>query len=112
MVIFDPSKIEGFEWDEGNLDKNKKKHKVDYKECEEVFLNEPVRVFDDEIHSKTEKRYGALGKTNAGRCLVIFFTIRNKRIRVVSARDQGKKDRKVYEEVEREFKRKRGEKYE
>lgn len=112
MAVFDLSKIEGFEWDEGNLAKNKDKHKVDYKECEEVFLNEPVRVFDDEIHSKTEKRYGALGKTNEGRRLVIFFALRSKRIRVISVRDQGKKDRKVYEEVEEQFKRKRGEKYE
>lgn len=111
-MSFDFSKIEGFDWNEGNIAKNKEKHKVDYKECEEAFLNEPVRIFDDEVHSKTEKRYGALGKTNTGRRLVVFFTIRNKRIRVISARDQGKKDGKVYEEAEKEFKRKRGEKYE
>lgn len=105
-MAFDLSKIEGFEWDEGNLTKNKEKHEVDYKECEEIFLNAPVRVFDDEVHSKKEKRYGALGKTNSNRCLVIFFTIRNKRIRVISARDQSGKDRKVYETVEENFERK------
>lgn len=108
-MVPDFSKLEGFEWDEGNITKNKEKHKVDYKECEEVFLNEPVRIFDDEVHSKAEKRYGALGKTNSERRLVIFFTIRNKKIRVISARGQGKKDKKVYEEVEKDFKRKRGE---
>lgn len=105
---FDPAKLEGFEWDEGNVNKNKEKHNVGYKECEEVFLNEPVRVFDDDIHSKAEERYGALGKTNGGRRLVVFFTVRENRIRVISARDQGKKDREIYEEVEKEFKKERG----
>lgn len=100
---FDFSKLEGFEWDQWNVNKNWEKHKVDYKECEEIFINEPVRIFDDNIHSKSEKRYAALGKTNKGRCLVVFFTIRKKKIRIISARDQGQKDRKVYEETEKEF---------
>lgn len=98
---FDLSKIEEFEWDEGNIEKNKDKHGVEREECEEAFTNQPVRIFDDEVHSAKEKRYGVLGKTNNGRCLVVFFTIRSKKIRVISARDQGKKDRKIYEEVEK-----------
>ena len=101
---FDISKIEGFDWDEGNIEKNKIKHNVSKKESEEVFLNEPLRFFDDEVHSKKEKRYGVLGKTNKRRRLVIFFTIRKNKIRVISVRNQGKQDRKIYEEIERQFK--------
>lgn len=107
---FDISKIEGFEWDKGNVDKNKIKHEVEKKECEEVFFSQPLEIFDDEVHSRTEKRYGALGKTSLGRSLTIFFTIRKNKIRVISAYDQGKKDRKLYLEIEKEFKK--GETYE
>ena len=103
---FDISKIEGFEWDPGNIDKNKLKHSVNKEECEEVFLNQPLSIYDDEIHSGTEKRYGALGKTNKERHLVVFFTIRENKIRVISARVQGKKDRKIYGKIE-EYYRKR-----
>lgn len=100
---FDIVKIEGFIWDKGNIEKNKAKHNVDKDECEEVFLNQPLRVFDDEVHSNLEKRYGALGKTSKDRKLVVFFTIRNDRIRVISARDQGKKDRKIYQQIEQQY---------
>ncbi len=99
----DLTKIDGFEWDEGNSLKNKIKHDVESKECEEVFLNEPLRFFDDDIHSGNEKRYGVLGKTNNGRKLTMFFTIRKYKIRVISAYDQGKNDRKIYALVEVEF---------
>jgi len=45
-----------------------------------------------------EKRYLALGSTNSGRCLTIVFTIRKKNlIRVISARDMSRKERKAYE---------------
>lgn len=103
---FDISGIEGFEWDQGNIDKNKLKHSVSKEECEEVFFNQPLRIFDDEVHSGVEKRYGALGKTNKQRRLVVFFTIRNNKIRIISTRDQGKKDRKFYEEIEKQYKKK------
>ncbi len=104
---FDIVKIEGFIWDKGNIEKNKAKHDVDRDQCEEVFLNQPLRVFDDEVHSKLEKRYGALGKTSKNRQLVVFFTVRNNRIRVISARDQGKKDRKIYQQIQQQYEKKK-----
>lgn len=108
MVLdFDLLKIEGFDWNKGNLEKNKLKHNVSKEECEEIFLNQPLRIFDDEVHSKREKRYGALSKTNKGRRLVIFFAIRDNKIRVISARDQGKKDKKLYQEIEEQYKQKK-----
>lgn len=92
---FDFSKLEGFEWDQGNLE-HIKKHEVGYKECEEIFVNKPLRVNKDENHSKTEERWEALGKANNGRLLFIVFTIRSNKIRVISARDQNKKERREY----------------
>lgn len=90
-------KTQGFSWDKGNIDKNWLRHQVTSKECEEVFFNRPLLISLDEKHStKTEKRFQALGKTNGKRKLFIVFTIRNKKIRVVSARDQNKKERRQY----------------
>lgn len=90
-------RAESFDWDEGNLDKNWEKHKVAYYECEEVFFNEPLVVAEDEEHSQDEKRYYALGKTNQDRFLFISFTTRGKQIRVISARDMSKKERRYYQ---------------
>lgn len=91
--------VEGFDWDEGNLDKNWIKHRVSSVECEEVFFNFPLMLSDDEKHSKEEKRYYVLGQTNNGRNLFISFTVRDKQIRVISARDMSRKERKIYGEL-------------
>src|SRR5258708_5400767 len=100
--MFDLSKLEGFEWDEGNSKKNKEKHNVEKDECEQLFFNQPLIIFEDDRHTtEKEKRYGALGKTNEDRKLAIYFTIRNNRIRIISARDQGKKDKQEYSKEEK-----------
>ena len=89
---------EGFEWDEGNLLKNWEKHRVSASECEQIFFNRPLVAEIDEKHSKTESRVFALGITDAGRRLFIVFTIRSKKIRVISARDMNRRERKVYDQ--------------
>ncbi len=94
--------VEGFDWDRGNIEKNWKSHRVSYLECEEVFLNQPLVVQEDDVHSGAENRYFALGKTNDDRHLFIVFTIRNKKARVISARDMNRKERRGYlEEIEK-----------
>lgn len=96
------SQVEGFDWDKGNIEKNWEKHRVSYLECEEVFFNQPLVVQEDEVHSKSKNRYYALGKTNDDRHLFIVFTIRNRKIRVISARDMNRKERRSYrEEIEK-----------
>lgn len=92
-------KIEGFDWDLGNLIKNQAKHQVKNLECEEVFFNQPLLILPDPKHSQTEIRLYALGKTNNGRLLFIAFTIRNNLIRIISARDMSRKERSHYEQI-------------
>jgi hypothetical protein len=87
----------GFDWDEGNLLKNWEKHGVSAFECEQVFFNRPLIAAPDEVHSSTEPRFYALGQTDASRLLFIAFTIRGRRIRVISARDMNRRERKVFE---------------
>ena len=91
-----PSPI-AFEWDKGNIEKNYVKHGITNKEAEEVFFNKPLKIFQDAKHSQKEKRFLTYGVTNQKRGLTIVFTIRKQKIRAVSARDQNKKERRIYE---------------
>lgn len=91
------NQFESFQWDEGNESKNWIKHEVSKFEAEQVFFNEPLLVFFDEKHSDEESRYYVLGKTDTERELMVVFTGRGKQIRVISARDMSKKERKIYE---------------
>jgi uncharacterized DUF497 family protein len=61
----DLNKVEGFDWDNGNLE-HIKKHNVEYTECEEVFSNGPFATEDKE-HPQVEIRFQALGQTNSER---------------------------------------------
>ena len=99
--MLDFSTIEGFEWDNGNIEKNWLKHEVTWEECEEVFFNSHLEFFYDLKHSKKEDRFSALGITNKKRLLSIVFTIRNNYIRAISARDMDKKERKIYEQIKK-----------
>jgi len=89
----------GFDWDDGNLFKNWERHRVSAFECEQVFFNHPLIAASDEKHSSEEPRFFALGQTDATRLLFVVFTIRGKRIRVISARDMNSRERKQYAQV-------------
>ena len=88
----------GFQWDDGNSEKNWISHQVSRSECEQIFFNQPLIVGSDEKHSKTEERYYVLGQTDENRLLFIVCTIRDELIRVISARDMSKKEREVYKQ--------------
>ncbi len=89
--------VEGFDWDEGNRDKNWVSHQVRAVECEMVFFNQPLVVIDDIKHSGAESRFYAFGKTDLDRLLLVVFCIRKRKIRVISARDMSRKEKKYYE---------------
>ena len=97
--MIDFARVTGFEWDRGNTLKNEK-HGVIMLEAEHIFFVAPLVITPDERHSQTELRFRGLGKTLLGRRLVVIFTLRagGTRIRVISARDMHRKERKVYEQ--------------
>jgi hypothetical protein len=90
------AECEGFEWDAGNAGKIWERHRVTPTECEELFFNQPLVVGEDEKHVEMEERLYALGQTDAGRLVFVAFTIRGTHIRVISARDMSRKERRVY----------------
>ena len=99
----DPRKVlddcSGFDWDEGNSEKNWVTHGVACGEAEEVFFNVPLVLAPDPEHSEEEDRYYGLGVTNGGRPLFVVFTIRGELVRVVSARDMSRRERRMYEQA-------------
>ncbi len=97
MIDFD--RIVGFDWDEDNARKSEVKHGVSQAEAEEVFFNAPLLISMDDKHSEKEGRFLALGRTHQARLLTVIFTLRREAslIRVISARDQHRKERSLYE---------------
>ena len=95
-IYQDLEKCAGFQWDEGNSEKNWEKHRVSDGECEEIFFNDPLVAGADRAHSRKEQRFFVLGQTDAGRHLFVVFTIRNHLIRVISTRDMTRKELRKY----------------
>ena len=85
----------GFEWDAGNAAKSWSKHQVTQPECEQVFFNAPLVLAADPDHSGAEARFFALGRTDAGRRLLVVFTLRGTLVRVISARPMSRREREV-----------------
>jgi uncharacterized DUF497 family protein len=97
MSVYDElEKCTGFDWDEGNQGKNWERHRVSDGEAEEVFFNDPLVAGTDVAHSKKERRYFALGQTDARRHLFVVFAIRKRHIRVISARGMTKRELRRY----------------
>jgi len=92
-----------FEWDFYNVTKSQTKHGVEWFEVEEVFFNLPLFLADTK-HSQEEERYWVLGKTNENKCLHVTYTVRRNLIRVISARHMSRRERKYYEEIQKDTK--------
>lgn len=87
-----------FEWDEGNKEKNLKKHGHTNAEIEECFYDLDLVLIGECIQPKfNERRFAVIGK-NTQELLFIVFTIRNNLIRVISARTATTNEREKYEQ--------------
>jgi uncharacterized DUF497 family protein len=101
VALVDPLETcTGFDWDDANTQKNWDLHQLTPEEIEDVFFHEPPVVRSDVRHSKSEKRYYALGQTANGRRLFVVFTVRRKLIRVISARDMNRNETETYKRYE------------
>jgi uncharacterized DUF497 family protein len=93
-----------FEWDRGNQSKSKTKHGISTEEVEAVFRSGLALPLGIQISPPAnEQRLGLVGPTLSGRLLQIAFTLREGRVRVISARPAHKKERIQYEEILRKI---------
>jgi len=69
---------------------------VSIKECEQAVINDPKFVQYQKLHSKREDRFSVLGVTDGRRKLTIVITVRDEKIRVISALDQSRRERRFF----------------
>jgi uncharacterized DUF497 family protein len=87
-----------FEWDEEKERSNLRKHKVDFDEAESVFSDLFSITISDPTHSTEESRFIDIGISSSNRVLVVIYTERNEKIRIISARKATRAERKRYEQ--------------
>ena len=92
-------KIREIIWLEDIIEKINRKHNVTQEEVMEVLNNKPSFRWVEKGHRKGEDVYAALGQTNEGRYLIVFFVYKGKgKALIVTARDMTKSERRFYEQ--------------
>jgi uncharacterized DUF497 family protein len=87
-----------FEWDPDKAKKNIEKHRVSFNEAATVFGDPLSMTFYDPDHSIDENRFITVGLSCFGKLLIVSHTDRGDRIRIISARETTRRERKFYEE--------------
>lgn len=86
-----------FDWDQWNVQKNESKHGVSRLEAESAFYDPDYRLFEDRRHSShNEARYILYGRSLEARVLMVGFTRRGNKIRIITARPASRKERRIY----------------
>jgi uncharacterized DUF497 family protein len=87
-----------FEWNLKKAALNLSKHGVSFEEALTVFADPLAKIFDDESHSLGEQREIIIGHSVNQKLLLVCFTAEGESIRIFSAREATKRERKDYEE--------------
>jgi uncharacterized DUF497 family protein len=88
-----------FEWDARKAAANLAKHGVSFDEALTIFADPLGRLEEDDRHSVSEPRLVLLGRSRGDRLLAVMFTERGaERIRLISARQATRSERRQYEE--------------
>ena len=87
-----------FEWDPEKAVANKVNHGVSFEDALTTFHDPLGRVHSDPDHSVSERREILVGHSTRGRLLLVAFTQRGSRIRIISARRATRRERRGYEE--------------
>jgi hypothetical protein len=86
-----------FEWDNQKSISNDQKHGVSFQEAITVFGDSLAISFNDPDHSLNESRFLMFGLSKLNRLLTVSFTERNNVVRIISAREITKSERRIYE---------------
>ncbi len=88
-----------FEWEPVKAAENIRKHRgVTFEEASTVFDDPFAVTMSDPEHSEGEERYLKLGYSTRQRLLVVSYTERQERTRIISARQATRTERRIYEE--------------
>lgn len=86
-----------FEWDAKKADSNAAKHGVTFSEATTVFGDPVELAIADPDHSEEEFRFLSMGQSARGRLLVVAYTERQGRTRIINAREATPRERRQYE---------------
>jgi len=87
-----------FEWDPNKAARNLQKHGVSFHEAATVFGDLLSTTYPDPDHSDDEDRYITIGLSGSGRLLFVSHADRGDRVRIISAREARRGERKSHEE--------------
>lgn len=87
-----------FEWDPTKASRNWRKHRVAFDEAISAFDDALATILPDLDHSVDERREILVGRSGAGRLLLVAFTVRGSRIRIISARKATRREQRAHEE--------------
>ena len=82
-----------FDWDDENK-RHLGAHKVAPTEFEQLLNNNPLDLNFELVNN--EERYRSVGLTDGGRLLAVVWTIRNGKIRAITAFPAGVSDREAF----------------
>jgi uncharacterized protein len=85
-----------FEWDEEKAKRNEAKHRVTFEEARTIFNDPFAMTVSDPDHSDEEERWLDIGLSAEGRLLVVWYTERSERIRIIGSRRATKVEERVY----------------
>ena len=91
-----------FAWDPRKATRNQRKHGVSFLEEATVFGDPLGEIIDDPDHSIAESRFVIMGMSEKSRILIVVFTDERETVRIISAREATIRERREYEERQRE----------
>lgn len=86
-----------FEWDPRKAASNLRDHGVSFEEAATIFDNPLTEALPDLTHSIEEDRFFAFGESERERLLAVIFIESGETIRIISAREATRKERRSYE---------------
>jgi len=95
MYVYDAGTL--VEWDPEKAASNLRKHGIGFSDAKGVLFD-PLALTREDERARGEQRFVTVGTDSSGRIVVIVYSHRGQRIRLISARAATKYERKAYEE--------------
>lgn len=90
-----------FEWDLIKAESNRKKHGLTFEEAITAFDDPLAMIAPDSRHSSHEQRWSLIGEMDSGKIIIVVFTERQQKTRLISARPASRRERSSYAKLKR-----------